>query len=576
MHQPDHGAQAEPMTLSTELFELGLGLLYDIVREPESGLSEEFEASRRQFFGPQGAPQDGLKGASRDDAQNSVCGARGESASKSADRRHLEWFLFEHAPAARAALVVEELLDTWRSRAPARLCEKTEAFLQSVTGIYTVMQSEAEAPVVLRCMTGMGSLGLGGAQTRGVLHPGDLVVGRLFPLGDGLHHLSPAAGIFRDPRLLAAIERDLEALRASRSRKIMRLSQFELESMFFGGGGSLAEATVDTNALEELREFLKLSGIPAEQVATWFKALGRRPCAADSLTPGVGDSLAEVLETLAFDSDLDLDRARALLLAALPALQGPDSGPSTAPAASHGDGNDHVAAAIKDFDRDRAAGLDVESSFLALESKLGLDDDDSDDDSEAPDFPGVVGAVVEEFLWETQAKEQKLHEGLRLFASYAHKIGVFENLGARDILSFAAFWVPESRQMKNGAEAERLMTALGAFGQWVVETHGIDVLDDELGDSLEHMRTSLPRAVVANALLPRVRDVEGELFAFVAAEGSDRGRIRDKAGVEREVSLPTQLASVLESGDLLRGFTRADGEFQVACCYPPQAAGLRV
>jgi hypothetical protein len=296
------------------------------------------------------------------------------------------------------------------------------------------------------------------------------------------------------------------------------------------------------------------------------------------IAPAVGDAAGAILDQLAFHSDVDLETARALILRAWPALT--ERGDAHEPA---GETEAHerttVLAFLQECDRDRAAGLGMEESFRELERRLGLDLDDGDEETRAPDFPGVVGAMVEEFLWETERMvgvEQRLaHEGLRAFGAYTERVGVFENLSAREFLSFAAFWLPESRRLTSGAEAERMIAALHAFGAWAAENQGLDELRGSLDGRLSSLSRNLPRVVVANALLPKAPEVTGELFEYRGRRTRGRALVRDVSGEEREVQLEGRLLSLLEEGDLFRGHTSQDGEFVVSCCYPPEAAELR-
>src|SRR6185503_8109201 len=91
-----------------------------------------------------------------------------------------------------------------------------------------------------------------------------------------------------------------------------------------------------------------------------------------------------------------------------------------------------AARALAEFERKRKAGLPLDDVFDELERELALDEDenenegdadaadvddgdpddsdageravpkgDADEVSPAPDFPGVVSAMITEFLWET-------------------------------------------------------------------------------------------------------------------------------------------------------------------------------
>ena len=53
------------------------------------------------------------------------------------------------------------------------------------------------------------------------------------------HVPSPAAAIVRLPEVVEALQRDLERIRDAQGAKVLRVSQGELEAMFFGAGGGV-------------------------------------------------------------------------------------------------------------------------------------------------------------------------------------------------------------------------------------------------------------------------------------------------------------------------------------------------
>src|SRR6185436_10346258 len=108
----------------------------------------------------------------------------------------------------------------------------------------------------------------------------------------------------------------------------------------------------------------------------------------------------------------DLDAARVLLIDAWDEMH--SVAPEPAQAATRVPESTarpaDVATAIAEFDRKRREGTPLDQAIRDLEHDLDLEGSDSGeelDDSEeaAPDLPGVVAGVVEEFLWE----EELLH-----------------------------------------------------------------------------------------------------------------------------------------------------------------------
>lgn len=525
-------------------------------------LLEEFEARAPDFHGAELLPGD-------------------ERSEEAALHRRLEWFLFEFDRGARGS-VAELVWDEWRQGLEEEPAERSELLLESWTGVFEVLE-RGEATYVVQELAGLARVHLRTPAGSPDLAAGELLVGRVFPVGDGTYLLSPAAGVFRNPELRTALHRDLERMRQGGAQAILRLSQAELERMFFAMGSTEAPPQEPERSpeevLEELTALLAAGGVAPALVGQWVEVLRRTPWRPEGLVSGVGDAVGAILDELAFQTDVDLDRARALLLEGWSGLhRARAQGTSEELPATPG-GGDSVLDSLREFDRDRAAGLDLESSFRELERRLGIEPETEGNDPEAPDFPGVVGAMVEEYLWETEREHgeerRRAHEGLRAFGGYTEGLGVFENLSARDFLSFATFWIPESRRLKSGAEAERLVEALGAFGRWAAESQGLDDLREPLEEHLAHLSENLARAVVANALLAADGQEDGELFEFLRPEAADSAWVRDQAGEERVVAFETRLLGVLASGDLFRGHTRQDGVFVVSCCYPPEAAALR-
>ncbi len=541
------------MRISTEQFEKGLEAFHALV-QGDPALRAELEGSIDGFLAEPGLL------------------AEGGPPAEAARRRHLEWFLFEKVSEHLDGLPVEMLLARWRERVDEELHDHLEAFLQSQAGIFEVTTGEEDAGTWLCDVAGLGEFPLDEPEMAAIVRPGDLIVGRIFPVGDALHRVSAGAGFFRDPRLREAIQHDLERVRGSRPHPLIRLSQAELERMFWGPS---AETPAASDPVGELKSFLESGGVAPATVESWCRLLARTPYDPETIAPAVADPLAGMLDAIAFDTKLDLDRARALFLAAWTRLAEKERAPATDPSRGEAD----IARAIAEFDADRARGLDVEESFRELERRLGIDDDEDDEDRDAPDFPGVVAAMIEEFLWETEqelgADEATRHEGLRIFGGYTGELGVFENLSPREFLTFAAFWLPESRRLRSGAEAERMVRALARFSRWARRTQGLESLDQTLLDQLDGLHESLPRVVVANALLPVDRENPGELFEFVDRSDDGRARLRDREGEEREIALDDRLIALLRGGDLLRGYTHDDGAFVVGCCYPPEAIALK-
>lgn len=515
---------------------------------------DELAASRSEFF-PAGRPR-------VDDA--------------AARRRHLEWFLLERTDAHGPELAIERALRAWMPRLDD---EWVAGLRQTHVGVLEVTGVQPDEGIWLRDLGGRGEFPVAESAGSRVVQVGDIVAGRLFPIGSGVHRLSSAAVVHRDERVLEALRADFEKARSDH-RGVLRVGQREIEAMFFGG----APGGGDTDAVADARRLLLDGGVDAETVDEFIDELAQAPFDEDRLVHGAQDALSEILDELAFESAVDVDAARrALLLAwAQLARNGPGAGPSLTPRAPPrgpaGHAGDDVARAVARFEERRRAGEPMTRLLDELERELALGDDpDRGESDPIPDFPGVVGAMVEEFLWETSAREGaeavERHANLRDLGRSAESIGVFENLRGRDLLVYAGWWLPESGALGGADDARARLASLAAFCRWAEAEHEVP-LHSEFHATLAALGTSLPRIAEANQRRTRsARRDEGELLEIVALEDG-RAHVRDRSGGESDVALDADLGSWLRAGDRLRGSPRSDGRIAVYCCYPPEVVEL--
>ena len=542
-----------------QAIENGLELYSELVGA-DPPLEQELVESRDEFFGGR-APEDDRTG------DGAV-----------ALRRHLEWFVLERPSERLQGVPVEALADTWSERADPAARDALEALLGSRAGVFEVTGVEPGRGVWLRDLLGLGEYPIDEPYASHGLEQGDVVVGRLFPVGESLFQLSPAASCFRNEELLDALRVDLERLRGQR-RGTLRISQAELERMFHRKPDEGAR-----DAVGEARTLLLEAGVAEDVVGEIFATLRAAPNTPDNLTPGVGDALAHVLERLAFDSGVDLGAARAALLAAWiemssPATEAPEREARSAggPERARKPGMD-AAEALAEFDRARAEGGDLEELFDQLEHDLGLDaaGDESDLDP-APDFPGVVGAMVEEFLWDmTRERGEAGAEPLRClraFARFAEPIGVFENLCARDLSCFASCWLIEEGQLASHDDANAVLSALKEFCRWAEDRHQVE-LWSAFAEAHRRLCESLPRIARANGLLPENGAPHGSVWKLRACTGGDVDLEDTLSGERRAAHIEPELARWLRAGDLVRGTLNGDGRLAPYRCYPGDAAAL--
>lgn len=594
------------MALAIEAIERCLEILGRELRRVDA-LSQAFEASISEFFrGP--APAGG-----------------GVADTLLAGRRHLEWFLVE-SNAAGAGTVLDRLGERFedrlielRAEEGDEVAEALEAAFRSVqrshTGIFEVENVAQGAGAWLRDVTGFGSFALGDAGLAEHLSGGELLVGRLFPAGDGVHLASPAAALVDGGLVSEAIRRDLERIRNQSAAKVLRVSQGELEVMFFGAGGSTVSASVPSRSrdvqassddpVEDAITLLRDAGLDPDRARASVTRLAREPRDPSKLVHGASDVLGRILEELAFDTNVDLEGARRALIAAWELVSGgSESSAATSPReelrAAGGERPREDAdaearlAAIRSFEAGRASGGDPGQLIESLQRDLGIapGDESGEADQPAPDFPGVVGAMIEEMRWELGATEAgvspKTLEPLSHLAAFAKPIGVFEELRGRDLFQFATFWLQEKRALDSDEEAERLVEALRIFCEWSLDAQEVDV-GSEFLDALDGLKSSLPRVRRANDAISAESRVAaddetedaGELYEIVeldeqAAETfEDSGdRVLTASGDEITVILEDELREHLEPRDRVRATVQLSGHTRVHCCYPPESAAL--
>lgn len=489
-------------------------------------------------------------------------------------RRHLEWFLLERHSPALFGVPAERLLPSWRAAvAEAGLEEASlEGVLESFCGAFQVT-GLAEDGAWLRDLAGLGDYILNNPAR--ALKVGDLLIGRLYPSAGGVHHPSPGVKVIRDESLALAIQRDLDQARSD-GAKILHFSQLELERLFFAT--EVAQAAHQTDPVQEARASLAAEGLGADQVEAILERLHASPFDPARLVTGAGDALGAILEELAFETQVDLERARSALTSAWAHMAKPaPRQPSAAPEQDRSD----PSAALDRFDSGRAAGGELDELFGQLERDLQLegaaDAQDAGEHSPAPDFPGVVGAMLDEFRWEVEqaegAESAGRHGVLAPLGEYAARLGRFEELDATELLRFTTFWLPERAELA-GDQARELLASLSAFCTWAEQAHEMP-LDKEFSPTLDRLTESLPRILELNRSLPQPpKDEPGHLFEVVADKSGRFSGLVDREGNHHTAVMEAPLAARLRPGDRLRGSLDLEGRLALYRCYPPEAAGL--
>jgi hypothetical protein len=502
-----------------------------------------------------------------------------------AEQRFQEWFTLERE---------SEVLGAVPAAVPELGGDAAE-YLDSLAGLWLVHNVTPRA-VEARDLQDGQTLDL--TAPPGTLQQGDLVVGRLFAEGAGRWSPSPAAAIFRPGEEIAqAFLRDMQRLGLER-----RLHQVELERLLLrqpeppqrgASAPTPAEPEIPLEHLEaDLDRMLAASG--SEHSAASISqqlALAVRP----------GQVLGPLLDELAFDTTVDLDKARELLLAIWNAhhrgLDGAAGGADEAPAAP---GETLGELLVRTLDEGLAQKRDVEELFAQLERMAGIEpdaeddaepvddgetadedeaqfagDDEADDDDDDDDEPsarrrqpdaldadldadaeGNLAPLIEEYLWETGRTEDPRAADLRHFAALQANAALphrdLEDITSGDCMRLLLHVYLAAPPTERAARVRSTFEQLRGFYAWAVEAQEMDV-----GSVLEGCR---------GALLDQIERLQAACLALstpapgrqrpgmleVEEVGKQGFGVRDDDGGDHWIDAP-DAAALVRPGDLLLG-----------------------
>lgn len=538
------------MTVTHKELDLGMSLFLELIQADPS-LAPDVASARAEYF-----PGDaGYSGDPR--------------SAPAAEVRFLEWFLFERDH--QGGLLVDALMPSWREVAEPELALFEETFLGTCAGIYEVGDEAGDGLHWLRDVAGLGEYAVEVRATEGAVHAGDLIVGRLFPKGDSTHALSPGAGCFSEEELIAAVYRDLEAARRDRAHKALRIRQVDLEAMFWGD--ALSEEKEDP--VKELSDFLQEGGLSPEEVDGLIEVLAKRPVPKETAGPFFISSLQDLLDHLAFETDIDLTLAQGKFLSCWLHLHGP--GKAAAPAVEEPEGEAKLDPqdALKAFDADRAAGLDSLTAISRLSSRLGIDADPDAEQGELTGTPpvGLVGGLIEEYLWDlerTGGERSPTHdECLGLVREDLNSLEVIEDLTPRRLLLFACTKLCEGPTLTPD-EVAAYAEVLSAFSAWCVEHHG-HTQEQVIADAFDSLPGSLARVNAVNKGLDR-EGICGDWLSVAEAEGELCAETT--SGDRHSLACTSADTKGLCVGDFIRGQITSEGA-ALRWCYPPELAAVR-
>jgi hypothetical protein len=293
-----------------------------------------------------------------------------------------------------------------------------------------------------------------------------------------------------------------------------------------------------------------------------------------------------ILDELAFDTSVDLERARVILLAAWSVLAASGTAglstkasPKALRERTKAPAERDPRAAIADFDRARRSGAELDEVFRKLERDLRLEDVTTLDARTGGDNPVLFPRRCRARSCRSSsdrshrsALARRVHRPGKL-GRFGASIGLIEELDATTILRFATFWLLEYDELASTEEARDIVVALELFCRWAETAHGLDLA--AVHEPLATLHESLPRIWRANRERARSSsDDPGELVEVLSIESAGEAELRDASGAFRATRIVPDMARELQPGDRLRARFQGDDHPTILCCYPPEIAIL--
>ena len=533
--------------LAEDIYALLAGLMENL-RANET-LTSELQRAEREFFPIEGKVGEG------DDLGHV---------------RFAEWYLLERESEVLGGIPVDCLQLDEAERDP---------LTDSLVGAFQVAGSEADEYRIEDLQDGkIHDL----SAIEGVeLRLGDVVIGRLYLGTLDMYTGSIALACQRDAGALAdALRRDLKTLSLDR-----RLSQAEIEHLMFRGRGAPPVELPTGIPLErleaDLESCLHKGGI--EEGTLSATAVSAALKAADS----PGEVIGPLMDRIAFDSDVDLQRAQMLLLQMFahhhregasdapvpepptPPLEqvvptpSPEPEPPTPVPPSEGPLGADVARRIERGLKDKE---DMAEVFADVDRMVGADEAVEDATPlEADGGDGDLRPLVTEFLWETEGSpdDASVLEGfIRTQDEAAVPHLDVESISASDLMRVLLQTYLESAPGQRAQSVARVYAVLERFYRWTQDTQGLDVLDTitEVNASLVQEMARLEAASLALSGGAETDDANGRcLLRVVQVHNASIEVARDETDHVVRVEVGTDCAKNLREDDLLLGSIREDG-----------------
>ncbi|MBL8752232.1 MAG: hypothetical protein JNK15_02940 [Planctomycetes bacterium] len=555
--------EAEPERVVAELAQI-------LQQEPR--LRAELLRARREFF-PAGA-----------DGSTAVV----PGAADAAERRFHEWFLLERESDVLAGVP--------RDLPPFDVLAET--LPETLVGVF-VVQPNVGGAVVARDLQDGSDLEL--VVPPGTLQAGDMLVGRIYEVGGGRWLPSTALAIFRPGVELAqAFQRDLKRLQLER-----RLFQVELEHLLLHRHraapqtGLQAVAAVVPAAVASPAVPLEHLEADLERVLAAansdLSAADVSQQLANAARPG--PLLGPWLDQLAFDTVVDLDRVRSLMLEIWNAHHvgeppAAEVDPGTAlPGETLGE------RLVRTLDEGLSQKRDVGEIFAQLERMAGIepdpededdaallrpaaanaDDDepaddtrafdDDEDDADTDPLPpargeddagdGDLGPLVEEYLWERQRSADPAAAPLRLFAELQQNAPLphrdLEQVTTTDLMRLLLHVYLGSSPPQRANAVRAAFAEVRAFYEWATREQELSLGDVPGGcqgpllDQLERLQAAGIglSSQATGRLRPGILEVD--------EVGKDGFGARDDDGSDHWIAAAPAACAQLRPGDLVLG-----------------------
>lgn len=481
--------------------------------------------------------------------------AADNAASASALVRFCEWYVLERESEVIGEVPLESLQRRGREGDDASILE------DSTAGVFLVERVESGQAQV-RDLQDHQVLDVVVEQDS--VRAGDLLAGRLYPGPGGEYIPSPVLSVRSDGASLGrAFQRDIVKLSPDR-----RLTQVELEHLLFRRWA----ATQDAEPLEHLEAQLQsLLGQGSAADARSISENLRR-------SPQPGPVMGPILDQLAFETQLDLDTARRVLMqiwnhhasSSTPERETPEPGTEPVQVEFRGDRAETLGQSLaRRIEEGLAQHEDIDDLFASVGEMLGEDlsaEDEDPEDQSADDNPAAIGdlePLVREFLWESGSDNDLATNVLHRLNSMQQEMPVPKTdiayLESSDLLRLLLQIFLESLPNNRAPAVRSAFEVLESFYVWAERTQEYE-LGDVLRGCLEFLE-DVQRLHDASNLLSTVDSGPAPcLMRVIELHETAVGVVVHGQNEPVLMAVPGPSAAALRTGDLLLGSIRTDPE----------------